>query len=52
MTKKDKKSDDYEELDDLLDKTFEIQDRIHPRCKISDTTKERQKRWNEKYKKG
>ncbi|MFX1337227.1 MAG: hypothetical protein ACFFDK_01315 [Promethearchaeota archaeon] len=51
MTKKDKKFEDDDDLDDLLDNTFELQDRIHPRCKISNNATERQKRWNEKYKK-
>jgi hypothetical protein len=51
MNEKDKKSDKNDDLDDLVDKTFELQDRIHPRCKISDNNIERQKKWNEKYKK-
>ena len=52
MSEKDKKSDKKDDLDDLLDEVFEIQDQMHPRCRISDDDKERQKRWNEKYKKG
>ena len=52
MNEKDKKPDKKDDLDDLLDEVFEIQDQMHPRCKISDDDKERQKRWNEKYKKG
>ncbi len=49
MTENDKKSDDYDDLDDLLDDDFEKQGQIHPRCRISDNNRERQKRWNEKY---
>jgi len=48
----DKKSDKKDDLDDLLDEVFEIQDQMHPRCRISDNSTERQKKWNEKYKKG
>ena len=51
LNEKDKKSDNKDDLDDILDETFEIQDQIHPRCRISDNTDERKKRWNEKYKK-
>jgi len=49
MSEKNKKSDEKDDLEDLLDKTFEIQERIHPKCRISNNHNERQKRWNEKY---
>lgn len=50
MSDPEKDDNENDELDDLLDKTFEMQDQIHPRCRISDNHEERIKRWNEKYK--
>lgn len=52
MADNDEKSYENDDMDDLLEKEFERQDQMHPRCRISDDDKERQKRWNEKYKKG
>jgi len=52
MNKEEKEFDEEDDLDDLLENEFEKQDQFHPRCRISDNTDERKKRWNEKYKKG
>ena len=49
MSKEEKEFDEDDDLDDLLEKEFERQNEIHPRCKISDNTDERKKRWKEKY---
>jgi hypothetical protein len=49
MSKEEKEFDEEDDLDDLLDKELERQDQIHPRCRISDNTDERKKRWKEKY---
>ena len=49
MSKEEKKYDEEDDLDDLLEKEFERQDQIHPRCKMSDSTDERIKKWKEKY---
>lgn len=43
--------DDYDDLDDALEKQWEMQDQIHKKCKIRDDPEEKLKRWNEKYKK-
>ena len=49
MSKKEKELSEEDDLDDLLDEVFEKQDQIHPRCKVSDDTDEKKKRWKEKY---
>ncbi|MFX0073655.1 MAG: hypothetical protein ACFFAO_21465 [Candidatus Hermodarchaeota archaeon] len=49
MDEDDKKNEENDDLEDLLEKNFEIQDEIHPRCKISDNHEERIKKWNAKY---
>jgi hypothetical protein len=46
MSKEEKELD---EVDDLLETELERQAQIHPRCRISDNTEERKKRWKEKY---
>jgi len=48
MSKKEDLSD--EELDELLDKTFEMQDQIHHKCEIRDDPRKKQDEWNKKYK--
>jgi len=45
----EKNSDD--DLDDALEKQWEMQDQIHKKCKMKDDPQEKLKRWNEKYKK-
>ncbi len=47
--KKDNKSKD--ELDDLLDQTFESQDLIHHKCLIRDDPAKKQAEWKKKYSK-
>ena len=49
MSKEEKDFDEEDDLDDLVEKEFERQDQIHPRCRINDNADERKKRWNEKY---
>jgi hypothetical protein len=49
MKKDNENISDDDDFDDLLDKEFERQDQIHPRCRISDSHEERIKRWKEKY---
>ncbi|TXT64296.1 MAG: hypothetical protein BAJALOKI3v1_230027 [Promethearchaeota archaeon] len=39
-----------EDLDDLLDKTFAMQDQIHHKCEIRDDPKKKQEEWDKKYK--
>ena len=51
MKEKEKEFDEEDDLDDLLEKEFERQDQIHPRCQISDNTDERIKKWKEKNEK-
>ena len=49
MTEKEEDISD-DELDDLLDKTFEKQDMIHKKCEIRDDPAKKQKQWDKKYK--
>ncbi len=49
MKEKEKEIDEEDDLDDLLEKEFERQDQIHPRCQMSDSTDEKIKKWKEKY---
>ncbi|MHA1671049.1 MAG: hypothetical protein ACTSV5_10825 [Promethearchaeota archaeon] len=45
-------SEEKEELDDSddeLDRQWEMQDKIHHKCKIRDDPEEKQKKWKEKY---
>jgi len=50
----DDNEEEYEddELDDLLEEQWKLQDQIHKKCKIKDDPKEKLKQWNEKYKLG
>lgn len=48
MNKKEDISE--EDLDDLLDKTFAIQDQVHHKCEIRDDPKSKQEEWDKKYK--
>jgi len=49
MSNEEKEFDEEDDLDDLLEKEFERQDQMHPKCRISDSPEERKKRWKEKY---
>jgi hypothetical protein len=51
LSEKKEDCNDLEDLDDLLDKQWEMQDQIHKKCKIKDDPKEKLKKWNEKYEK-
>ena len=41
--------DKKEELEDELEKQWDMQDQIHKSCKMKGNTEERQKKWKEKY---
>ncbi|MFX0057133.1 MAG: hypothetical protein ACFE85_01810 [Candidatus Hodarchaeota archaeon] len=45
----DQDENEYDELDDLLEKEWEKQDQIHRKCKMKDDTSLKQKKWKEKY---
>ena len=48
----DKKEDNSEEdLDDLLDRTFEKQDILHHKCQMRDDQATKQAEWKKKYRK-
>jgi len=42
---------DADDLDDVLEKQWEMQDQIHKKCKIKDDPSKKVKIWNEKYEK-
>lgn len=42
---------DADDLDDVLEKQWEMQDQIHKKCKIKDDPSKKLKMWNEKYEK-
>jgi hypothetical protein len=44
---KEEKED--EELDDLLEEQWNLQDKIHKKCEMKDNPEEKIKRWKEKY---
>ncbi len=52
---KDKKQSDKEngrsreDLEDELEKQWEMQDQVHKTCKMKGDSEEKQKKWNEKY---
>ena len=48
MKKKEEQSDD-DELDNLLEEQWNLQDQIHKKCKIKDDPQEKLKKWKEKY---
>lgn len=48
MTKK-KENLSEDELDELLDQTFENQDMIHHKCQIRDDPAKKQAEWEKKY---
>ena len=48
MKEKEKKTDD-DELDDLLEEQWNLQDQIHKKCKIRDDPTEKVKKWKERY---
>ena len=50
-TNNNKNCDEKEDLDEYLDKVFEMQDKIHHKCKMRDDPQEKQKKWNDKYSK-
>jgi len=49
MSKEEEEFDEEDDLDDLLEKEFERQNQIHPRCRINNNSDERKKQWKEKY---
>ena len=56
MSKEDKESkedndqkDQEDDLEDELEKQWELQDQIHKACKMKGDAEERQKKWKEKY---
>ena len=46
---KEEKENENEELDDLLENQWNLQDQIHKKCKIRDDPDEKLKKWKEKY---
>lgn len=44
----DEKCED-DELDDLLEEQWNLQDQIHKKCKIKDNSEDKIKKWKEKY---
>lgn len=47
---KNKENDENkEDLEDELEKQWEMQDQIHKACKMKGDAEERQKKWKEKY---
>jgi len=46
-----KQCKENEDLDEDLDKVFEMQAKIHHKCKMRDDPEEKQRKWNEKYSK-
>jgi hypothetical protein len=38
-----------DELDDLLEEQWNLQDQIHKKCKIKDNPEDKIKKWKEKY---
>ena len=47
MSKDNKESD--KEIEDELDKQWEMQDQIQKTCKLKGDNEEKQKKWKEKY---
>jgi hypothetical protein len=38
-----------DELDDILEEQWKLQDQIHKKCKIKDNAEDKIKKWKEKY---
>jgi hypothetical protein len=50
ISEKDKENDEKKEnIEDELEKQWEMQDQIHKPCEMKGDAEERQKKWNEKY---
>lgn len=49
MMKEKEEQNENEELDDLLEEQWNLQDQIHKKCQIKDDPKEKLKKWKEKY---
>jgi hypothetical protein len=48
MTEK-KEENESDDLDDLLESQWEIQDQIHHKCQMRDDPEKKIKKWEEKY---
>jgi hypothetical protein len=49
MDKKKDENNEDADLDDLLEKQWEMQDQIHRKCKMKDNPEEKFKKWKQKY---
>jgi hypothetical protein len=45
----DEKECEDDELDDLLEEQWNLQDQVHKKCKMKDNPEDKIKKWKDKY---